>query len=231
MGKRLLAVTAVGIAVVLLLLFGVYILYQSLPVHLTEEIRLTPPAGVFPMAVEGTKLRVLQLSGYTGPFWEDGSDTVVTNAAVLLVENSGDLLAAEGAVILQWGENTMVFELGGLPPGQRMLVIEKDAQQYRQGMPAACYGWCREEYPESMGHVTAVAAPNGGMLVTNHTAARIPAVDVCYKTRDPNSGIYIGGISHTVTVEQLKPGEQRVVRPAHYWQDASRVISVTVWVE
>ena len=183
------------------------------------------------MEVEGTDLTVIYIAGYAGAFWEDDSGAVVENTAVLLVENSGDLLAAEGAVILQWEGETMVFELEGIPPGQRVLILEKDAQPYRPGLPSACYGWCREEYPENMGHVTAVGAYHGGMLVTNHTTATIPAVDIWYKAWNPDSGIYIGGIARRFQVEQLQPGESRTVYPPHFYKNSSKVIGISLWVE
>ena len=231
MAKGVLTVTVAVVTCALLLVFGIYILYQTIPVHLTQEIRLSPPAGSFPMEVEGTHLTVTQLSGYTGPFWENDKGMVVKNAAAILVENTGDLLAAEGAVILQWAGTTMVFELEGIPPGAQVLILEKDAQTYAAGMPSACYGWCREEYPEDMGHVVVSAVTQGGMEVTNRTAATIPAVDIWYKGYDPEGDIYLGGYSRSYRVEQLRPGESRWIHPPGFYGNSGKVIGISIWVK
>lgn len=229
MRKVLLAAAGIGTGVTMLVMFGVSILFQCVSAQAQE---LPQVQGlVFPYIIEGTDLEAQQLVWYEGPFWEDGSEKEVVNAAALLVENTGCMIIAEGAVVLEWDGGRMVFEIHDLPPGSRVLVLEKDAQSFRRDMPEQCYGWARGLYPEDMGHVTVEDSQGAGMTVVNHTNGTVPVTRICYKTRDPASGIFIGGISYAVEVRDLQPGERREISPHHYACGSSQVVYITTWVE
>ena len=182
----------------------------------------------FPCRVTGTQMQAIALVSYEGPFWEDGSDEEVAGVAALLIKNSGDLHLAQGAVIMEWKETRMVFELSAIPPGTQVLVLEKDKAAFRQDLPKSCYGWAREEYPEYNG---AVVTKEGGVLtVTNVTQCTVPLVTVRYKNYDTASDMFIGGITYTAEAAQLLPGEARAIAPYHYAHGHSRVVSITTAV-
>jgi len=221
----MLAVTSAGIGGMLLALFCVSIAWQYVN---AQEL---PSAVIpFPCEIVGSDMQALQLVRYEGPFWEDDSETEVVDVAALVIQNTGGYIA-KGAVVLEWGEDRMVFELYDLPQGERILVLEKDRQRFRQGTPSGCYGWETEAYPEYAGHVTVEDAGGMYMAVTNCTDSEIPVVQVSYKTCDPGSGIFIGGISYSVEVRNLQPGESRMVSPYHYASGSSRVVQILTWVE
>ena len=228
MRRTMLAVTSGVMGFVLLVLFGAAVLWQSMDVKAS-----TLPLGKlvsFPCDVSGTDLRALQLASYEGPFWEDHGDAEVTDVAALLVENTGGFIA-QGAVVLEWEDDRMVFELRDLPPGARVLVLEKDMRRFLQAIPVGCYGWETESYPEDMGHVTAKDIGGMYMAVTNHTDAVIPVAEVCYRSWDPDSGMFIGGTSYRTEVWDLQPGERRIISPYHYAYGSSQILYVTTWVE
>ena len=141
------------------------------------------------------------------------------------------LLNTQGAVVLEWEDRRMVFELWDIPPGARVLVLEKDKQRFFMGMPTGCYGWETESYPEDMGHVTAEDAGGMYIAVNNHTEGIVPVAEICYRSCDPGSGMYIGGISYRVEVRDLQPGERRIISPYHYASGSSEILYVTTWVK
>ena len=228
MRRTMLAVTSGIIGFVLLVLFGVAVLWQCIDVK--ASALPADPLLSFPCCVAGADLRVLQLASYEGPYWESYGDEEVVDVAALLIENTGGFLA-QGAVVLEWEDRRMVFELRDLPPGARVLVLEKDRQRFFMGMPTGCYGWETESYPEDMGHVTAEDAGGMYIAVINHTEGIVPVAEICYRSCDPSSGMYIGGISYRVEVRDLQPGERRIISPYHYASGSSEILYVTTWVK
>ena len=212
----------------LLMLFGICVIWQCMDVRAQEFPQ--KPLVPFPCNVTGTELTALQLARYEGPFWEDNTETEVVDVAALVIENTGSYLA-EGAVILEWDQDRMVFEFYDLLPGARVLILEKDRKLFRQGAPLECYGWDREAYHENMGHVFVEDAGGMAMAVTNGTNGIVPVTQISYKSRDPGSGMFIGGISYRVQVRNLLPGERRIVTPYHYASGSSEIVCVNTWVE
>lgn len=227
MRRTMLAAASVGMGGILLMAFLISVTWQWGQVH-AQELPIQKLS--FPCPVAGSDMTALQLVRYEGPFWEDDSEAEVADTAALLIENTGGYLS-EGAVILEWEDARMVFELYDLPPGEKVLVLEKDRQRFRRGNPSGCYGWEMEAYPENPGFVLAQDA--GGMCISviNCTDIVVPAVQICYKSRDPGSGIFIGGISYRTEVLDLLPGERRHITPYHYASGSSQIVQVITWVE
>lgn len=184
-----------------------------------------------PCDVQDTQMVAQLIACYEGPFREDGSDEEVAGVAALLVENTGGTMISEGAVILDWGAERLVFELYALPAGGKVLVLEKDQKSYSGQQLTGCYGWERREYPENMGQVSVTDAGEGCMLVTNHTDGRVAAIRIRYKSYYAEADMYIGGICYETVVEDLDPGEQRMISPYHYLCGSSRVVCVTIEIE
>lgn len=227
MRRTMLAVVSTVSGTMLLVMFGLCIGWQCARAQAS-----TVPQNVlqFPCAVEGTDLNALQLVRYEGPFLENRSGQEVANTAALVLENTGGFLES-GAVVLEMEGVRLVFELYDLPPGERVLVLEKDGRLFQEGLLLNCYGWEMEWYPEDMGHVTAEGAGGMTLAVTNQTDGIIPVAKICYRTRDPGSGMFLGGISYSVEVRDMQPGEQRLIQPPYYVSGSSRVLYITTWVE
>lgn len=225
MRRAMLLIVGLGTGSLFLVLLLVSVAEQYAAVQAQE---MPPLTLSFPCQVTGTQLQAVTLVSYEGPFWEDGSDQEVAGIAALVVKNTGDLYLAQGAVILEWRDLRMVFELTALPPGTQALVLEKDKAAFRQDLPKDCYGWEREEYPEYNG---AVITKEGGVLtVTNVTKTTVPLVTVRYKNYDASSGMFIGGITYTAEAQNLLPGETRAIAPYHYAYGHSRVVNTTTAV-
>lgn len=178
----------------------------------------------FPLAVENTQLRVLRLSAYTGPFWEDRSTASLADTGALLVENTGSQPLERGAVVLEWGQEQLVFEISHLPPGEMALVLEKDGQALPDSVLTACYGWSDCGCAGLWDAVSVEDAGGSAVAVTNRTDRTLPMVRLCYKTC--RSGVYLGGTSCSHVLRRLLPGERRVVPLQHYICGQSTVVHV-----
>lgn len=208
-------------------------MFFLLVLSVTAQCRAVPVAmpqvGVFPWTVEGTELVALELASYEGPFWEDGTDEEVACIAGLVVENTGALQAAKGAVILEWEDARMVFELSGVPSGARILLLEKDRSAFRTDPPVRCYGWSQEAYPEI--NAAVMTAEGNALFLANLSKSEIPVITVQFKHYDTDSGMFIGGITYTAQAEALLPQEVRGILPFHYAPGHSRVVSITTPAE
>ena len=191
-----------------------------------ETIGVFHRDGFYPHSVMGTDLLAVNTVRYDGPFWEDGSNEMVYGVAGLVVENQSGLLVAGGAVILETEEDRLVFEISLLPPGGKVLVLEKERRSYTQETPIACYGWTKEEYPENPGLIAVEAQGLHSMTLTNHTGCTVPRVEVQYKNYDWDAGMFMGGISYCVEETDLMPREVRLLNPESFSVRESRIVLV-----
>lgn len=198
---------------------------------LTVTPVVMPEALQLPCAVVDAQMQAKTMVWYEGPFREDGSDHEVAGVAALAVTNTGDTMIAKGAVIMEYENKRMVFEVYGLPAGETALVIEKDEAPYYGGQYTACYGWESREYPENMGHVSVLEAGGAKLLVVNRTDGRVPLVRIRFKSYDAESDMYIGGICYETVVKDLMPGERREISPYHFLCGSSKIVSVVIEAE
>lgn len=180
----------------------------------------------YPRSVMGTDLLAVSAMRYDGPYWEDGTNEVVSGVAALVVENQGGLLVSSGAVIVEMDKQWLVFEISFLPPGGKVLVLEKERKSYPRESAVACYGWTREEYPENPGLISVESMGLNGVAFTNHTGSTVPSVQVYYKNYDPETGMFLGGITYCLVEEDLMPREVRLRNPASFSARGSRVVQV-----
>lgn len=227
MRKMLLAVLIVVSGGGMLLLFCLAQLVHAMPPGIVSE-KGNP--GGFPLEVSETPLWVLQLVEYMGPNLEKPEDLESVRCAAVLVENRGGLYLSAGAVILQRQEAQLVFEVRDLPPGQQVLVLEKDTQDYTGAAGWQCCGWAREEYPEQCGWLQYEQLP-WGLGVTNDSDQSLPVVELTYKRRNRGSDAYVGGVSFKTTLRGLLPGETRILSLPHYGQDRIEIVKAIVYYE
>lgn len=210
-----------GGMMLLLLIGAVYVQRSGI-----EQKHLVQVDVFYPRSVMGTCLLAVETIRYDGPFWEDGSNQEVSGVAALVVENQGGLMVSGGAVIVETGKERMVFEISFLPPGGKVLVLEKDRKPFTYQTPITCYGWTKEEYPENPGLVCAESLGLNGMTLTNHTGCTVPTIEVQYKNYDPETGMYMGGISYYVVEKDLMPRESRLINPINFDARESRIVRI-----
>lgn len=179
------------------------------------------PGMCVPCDVEQTPLQLLEMRSYDGPFVEDGSRRQVRDVAAVVLYNPSEQFLERGAVKVWQGQRLMVFAFSCIPPGGRVLVLESSAKPYDPARIKNCWGWCvtgntdREVQVEEVGR--------SALAVTNLRQKTVGEITVYYKDYDPGQKLYIGGVTHSVTVRRLQPGH-RVVVPAFMYLSGQSMI-------
>lgn len=181
----------------------------------------------FPVSLARCALTVEEQACYEGPFPEDGTDRYVVDTAALVISNHSGTTVERGAVILRQQDRVYIFEVYALPPGEKALVMEKYGRPYTGARVTACFGWSETEGRETDRCVDIREEGIERLSVTNVSAGRLDGIRIRFKTYDPDSGMYIGGIAYEVTVRSLAPGETTTLTPYRYLKDHSRIVSVT----
>lgn len=185
----------------------------------------------FPYKIPGTSLVIEQIESYDGIFLEDGSDSDVSGITVIILTNTGSTCAEYAAITLTQGSRTLNFKATGLAAGCTAVVQESSAAAYQTGAYTACTADVAEleklEMSENLVSVTENA--NGSLTVKNLTNQEIPCVRIFYKfCMDPGS-VYVGGITYTARIVNLKAGASQEVTPSHYAAGYSEVIMVRTY--
>ncbi len=175
----------------------------------------------WPYAVDQTPLRVLAFESYDGPFPEDGSCEQVRNVASVVLENTGSTTLRNGAVKLLQGKQVLVFSFTMLPPGEKILVMEKSRKFFSPEPVTSCWGWSLNQ---SADHTIRVEEyGRSGFLVTN-LGNKAANTTICFKTYDPVRTMFIGGYTYRITVSDLRPGVARVFPAYRYIRGAYRIV-------
>lgn len=179
------------------------------PTEQTEAAPLTPVA-------------VHSLGDYEGEFLEDGSDTPVRCACIVL-ENTGDKTLEYVRIRVE----DMIFEATYLPPKEKALVLEQNGSPFRLIEPLTyiCEEFCYlQEDPTSC--VYACAAGQMDIIVTNLTE-RTLCVTVRFKQYSPEAGMYWGGITYSARIDDLPPGESRCISPYRFLTERGRIVHIS----
>lgn len=192
-------------------------------IHLEESIsgrKITLPVGV-----PGTALIAQRLSAYDGPFLEDGSDREVIGVAALLVYNGGCRELEKAEITLQYPEADYVFVGNHIPAGGMVVLLEKNAKAYRGDAPTAVAG--SQTLSAGFNGPIAVTEGSGGELtVYNLGDKTLKNVCIYYKAWLSPPDIYVGGISYSVHLPSIQPGQRCCVYPEHYAAGFSKIVSV-----
>lgn len=181
-----------------------------------------------PFSVPDTDLLVEELAGYEGPFLEEDTDWPVSEIAALILYNSGETETLSGEVVLMRDEQSFHFVFSDLLPGQRLMVLERDAKSCVQGSFTACQCAALESTLTDFADEALTVSEIGmcTLEVMNRTEEQIERVELYYKNYDTESGLYIGGITYCIILEDLAPGETREIIPYRYVSGYSRVVKV-----
>lgn len=179
----------------------------------------------FPCAIAGTTLVAEGVASYDGPYLEDGSDQEVVNVTALLLRNTGDVGIAKTEVIMQKGEQKLIFEADTIPPGATVLILEKRRTLHTNTNFTSCSGWqIVEEHGWHDWGIRIREVTMGVLEITNQTGSAMKNVQLYYKTKLED--MYIGGMTYVHTVTKLKEGETIQISPYHYARGYSEIIKI-----
>lgn len=184
---------------------------------------------LFPIAVSDTALVAQYPVLYEGPFIEDGSCDYVVDVAALVVFNTARTDIENARIVLQWDQGAYIFETELLPARKAVLVLDKSRQKYVQHDWVSCVG------TQQTGEVPclsedALVIENLDMStirVTNITSSELKGIRIYYKSYLPAEDLYIGGITYSLGIPELAPGESVAISPFRYADGYSEVVRVS----
>lgn len=177
---------------------------------------------------EGIELQAL--SGYQGPYVEDGTDDIVSDVLAITVRNDGDKTVQYAHIILTQGETAYEFDVTTLPVGASAQLLELSRQPMpdnTDGMTAqvtACAVFDTE--PTMCEDVFQIEMQDTAITITNNSGSDITGqIYVYYKIA--YGDLYMGGITYRVGAAGLKAGESTTCYAGHFSTDYSKLMFVT----
>ena len=177
---------------------------------------------------EGIELQAL--SGYQGPYVEDGTDDIVSDVLAITVRNDGDKTVQYAHIILTQGETAYEFDVTTLPVGASAQLLELSRQPMpdnTDGMTAqvtACAVFDTE--PTMCEDVFQIETQDTAITITNNSGSDITGqIYVYYKIA--YGDLYMGGITYRVGTAGLKAGESATCYAGHFSTDYSKLMFVT----
>ncbi len=184
---------------------------------------------IFPVNL-GNGIELSGIGSYAGYYVEDGSDVLVSGIPVITLENKGteavrlmnlELADSEGRVYQ--------FELTTLLPGARISVLEKNKAQYHYAAKIVAVNVTRysafDEVPKLPTDVLQLMSSGSKISVRNISDGSVKNVHLYYKNL--SGGLLIGGITYSVSIPDLAPGESVTLTPSHYTDGSSRILFIT----
>lgn len=184
-----------------------------------------------PYQIPGSSLVVSGVASYDGIYLEDGSDTEISGVTVLLLQNSGDTDIEYASVSMCVDGTDLQFDVSDLPADGTAVVQEKNKTLFQKGTYTDCTATVAEvkEFEMSEEQVEVKENEDQSFTVTNITEEDIPAVRVFYKFYMEDKKMYVGGITYTAKITDLKAGESRKITPSHYVSDYSRIMMIRTY--
>lgn len=185
-----------------------------------------PKALELPHVIRGTNLIIEKTVCYEGDFWEDGSDAHAVDIMALVVCNPGTEGIRSAEISVRQGSRQLCFVITCLPPGSRVLVLEKLRNAYSPEPLTECQCVTLEPGWESADAVRVEPAGLRELTVTNASQQDLQAVTLHYKRYSPDAGMYLGGITYQHTLQSLAAGECLRISPRRYVENAYHIVLV-----
>lgn len=180
--------------------------------------------------VDDAAITIQRINGYSGIFIEDGSDKDVKNVAAIEVKNTSNKPLEFAQIQLYNGSKKLVFDVSTLPANSSAVVMEKNKASFNSSK-GVTYGGTTAGYVNSLEKASSIKCKkvkNNGIEVTNTSSKNIPCVRVFYKYKS-SEGYYVGGITYTAKVEDLKAGASQTIYPSHFASDGGEIMMVKAY--
>lgn len=183
-----------------------------------------------PMEVPGTCLLAEQIVMYEGVYLEEPQSDETVSVAALLLRNIGEYGIVRATVILDSEDAQFIFEADTIPPGEAVLILEKNKRAFGPEKFSACTGsavsdtsdWNEADFVE----ITCVDM--GAVTVSNRTNMVLGNILLYYKNYMADPGFYVGGHSHMYLIERLEPGQTICINPVYYAKGYSRFARIEI---
>ena len=180
--------------------------------------------------VDDADITIQRINAYSGIFIEDGSDKEVKNVAAIEVKNTSNKPLEFAQIQLYNGNKKLVFDVSTLPANSSAVVMEKNKASFSSSK-GVTYGGTTAGYVNSLEKASSIKCKkvkNNGIEVTNTSSKTIPCVRVFYKYKS-SEGYYVGGITYTAKVKDLKAGASQTIYPSHFASDGGEIMMVKAY--
>lgn len=179
----------------------------------------------------GQGLVITDVSSYTGPFMEDGSDEQVSDVLMIVVYNYGVEPIQYAEIAMAAGDETAKFTLTTLPVGERMMILESGRMAYDKNQAytqAEAVTVAQFLSPMSLCQdKIKIQALDGAMNIMNVSDEDITG-EVAIYYKNSSEDLLCGGITYRVRItDGLQSGEVRQIMSDHYSASGSRLMFVT----
>lgn len=188
---------------------------------------------IFPYNIPDTGLIINKIEAYSGEYFEDGSNSNVSSVATMLLTNNSSSNIEYGEIYVETGAETLTFVVSGLPEGKSVIVQEKDKKAYNGSTDIVCTATVAtlKEFEKNKDLIKVEETDKGAIKVTNISGKDIPTVRIFYKYYMDDEEIYVGGITYTAKISNLKKNDTQEVFPRHYVNGYSEILMVRVYEE
>lgn len=177
----------------------------------------------------GYGLELIDSGKYTGLYMEDGSNEVLSDVMMIIVENKGQQDIQLARISAVCGAEPYSFTLTNLAVGARAVLLEQDRRPAAV-LTSAVADTCalfREPMSTEEGRIQ-VSGLDGMVNVKNISGTDISG-DIYVYYKYAADDIFYGGVTFRVRVEDgLKAGELRQIPAGHFTAVGSTVVQVTI---
>ena len=179
----------------------------------------------------GRGLMITKIGSYTGMYMEDGSNEILSGILMIMVENTGEEYIQYAEIALSSASGAANFSLSTLFPGQSVVVLEKDRQNYDSDVKysgaAANNVAVFSSVPSLCEDKLQIQALDGVINVTNISGGDIGG-DIVIYYKNSSNGVLYGGITYRIRITGgLKSGEIRQIVADHFSASGSTIMFVT----
>lgn len=186
-----------------------------------------------PYEVPSTGLQIVAVGKYTGVYTDSGVNKEEKDILALVVKNTTDQIISYSSITFEYGKKSeCTFNATNLPSKQSSLVFTStDSVKYsdvkklelKDSMAVPC-----NELPmlDSVG----VDYKDGEFIITNQSNEDLGDVYIRYKNVSEGNA-YLGGITYSVEIPDLKGYETRKVAVENFEPDTSVIVAVDNYKE
>ena len=194
----------------------------------------------YPIKVEDTEkvninlgygMQLVDVGRYSGIYMEDGSNDIVTNMLMILVENQGTQDIQYAEIEVPVGDKTAYFKMSTLPVGEAIVLLEQNRMRYIGEKVSLAISQNVVLFDEPMDlceDKLKIQARDGVINITNISGEDIQGNVVVYYKNHAAAKLY-GGVTYRCVVEGgIKKGEIKQIQAQHYDSSISRIMFVTI---
>jgi len=179
----------------------------------------------------GNDLYITEISPYSGPYMEDGSDEEVSDVMMIKVTNRGEH-PLQYAEITLTGEEDSLFRLSTLSPGETVMILEANRRAFDQ----------QEEFTQATTanvvffekalnfyeDIFQIQGLDGGLNIKNISKQDVNDEIIVY-FKDCEDDLLVGGITYRGRISDgLKAGEMKQLMSENFSQNHTKVMFVTI---